>query len=171
MGARGRLTLPRSTRARWRAAAAGPLLLGACVVGVWALSGDTATGTASTPSHVLPVERSRYDNGQGYVTQAAKPVALQAAQPRRPLTPVPLIVGSGPCLAAMDTVREVMHAVPSGGLLPQAPSWARLVAARMGAVNATCATSTAQAFRDQEFLPWTNATIPNGAVIPPAPSA
>ena len=171
MGARGRLTLPRSTRARWGAAAAGLLLFGAGVVGVWAVSRSAATGTASTSSRVVPAERSRYDNGQGYVTQATKPVALHTAQARRPLAPVPLIAGSGPCLAAMDAVRAVMHAVPSGGLLPKAPGWARLVAPRMGAVNATCTASTAQAFRDQEVLPWNNATIPSGAVIPPAPSA
>jgi hypothetical protein len=71
----------------------------------------------------------------------------------------------------MDAVREVMHAVPSGGLMPKAPGRARLVAPRMGAVNATCGASTAQVFRDQEVLPWNNATIPNGAEIPPAPSA
>jgi hypothetical protein len=118
-----------------------------------------------------PVERSHYDNSQRYVTGAAKPVAPQAAQTRKPLAAAPLIAGSCRCLAAMDAVREVMLAVPSGGLLPRAPGWARLVAPRMGAVNQACGASTAQAFRDQEVLPWNNATIPNGVAIPPAPSA
>ncbi|HET9655241.1 MAG TPA: hypothetical protein VFP72_07795 [Kineosporiaceae bacterium] len=141
-----------------------------------ALAGTTLTGLVITQKEhgstgsgtVQAAERSTYDNGLGYVTAAASP-APKAAMARQSLRPVPLVAGTGPCLGAMDAVRQIMHAVPSGGLLASAPGWARLLGPRMGTVNQACGARTAQAFRDQEVLPWTNALIPSGVKIPPAP--
>lgn len=144
----------------------------ALVAGVVLLvSAAVLIGLARQGTGSAPAERSRYDNGLGYATTAASAFPLNSPQPRRSLRAVPLIAGAGPCLAAMDAMREVMHAVPSGGLLPKAPGWAKLVSPRMAAVNRACGESTAQAFRNQELLPWDNAVIPAGAKIPPAPPA
>lgn len=165
MDARGSVTLLHWSRARLLFVVAGVLVLAG------ALAVIAGTGGGGDGSGVTASERSRYDNGLGYVTAAA--TAQNAAKPqvRQPLREVPLIAGTGPCLAAMDSVRELMHAVPSGGLLPRAPGWAKLVAPRMGAVNKACDPRTAQAFRDQEMLPWNNAAIPHDVRIPPAPKA
>lgn len=143
---------------------------GLALLMVAAVGGALLHGHGSTAT-VTPAQRSRYDNGLGYLTAAATPYAGDVAHPRRPLQAVPLIAASGACLTAMDSMRELMHAVPSGGLLPRAPGWARLVAPRMGQVNRVCGPATAQAFRDQEFLPWNGAAIPAGARIPAAPKA
>jgi hypothetical protein len=167
------VSLPRSLSGRVAVGAVGLLLLAGVPAAISAVArGSAGDGTATMSATVVPAQRSRYDNGLGYVTEAAHPQAVHAAaQERAAMSPAPLIAGSGSCLAAMDAVRQIMHAVPSGGLLPRAPGWARLVAPRMGAVNQACGAATAQAFRDQEFLPWNNATIPTGVRIPPAPTS
>jgi hypothetical protein len=145
------------------------------VAGVLLMTGTLAviagTHGSGNPTGVAAAERSRFDNGLGYTTAAATPMDAAKAQTRQPLRQVPLIAGSGDCLAAMDTMRELMRAVPSGGLLPRAPAWAKLVSPRMGAVNRACGATTAQAFRDQEVLPWNNASVPGNVRIPAAPAA
>lgn len=163
--------LPGTVRGRIAVATGALLLIGAGAAGLWMVARGRDSGAETGNGTVAVAEHSRYDNGLGYVTAAATPAAEEAPKPRQPLAQVPLVAGSGTCLKAMDAVREVMHAVPSGGLLPQAPGWAKLVAPRMGSVNKTCGAATAEAFRDQEFLPWNNATITAGARIPPPPAA
>ena len=163
MDAHGSLTMLHRSRVQLLLLPAGVVVLaGALMVIAGAADREQKPGIAAA-------ERSRFDNGLGYLTAAATPQNAGQARTRQPLTEVPLIAGTGACLAAMDSMRELMQAVPSGGLLPRAPGWAKLVSPRMGAVNASCTGDAAQAFRDHEVLPWNNAVIPEEVRIPPAP--
>lgn len=70
----------------------------------------------------------------------------------RPHTPPETVPGEGACGGAMEALRFLVAAVPSGSLLDEAQN--RALTDGLAAVDAACPADLAATFREQEIVPW-----------------
>lgn len=107
---------------------------------------------------------TRLDREDVAPARAARVVADAGAEPiaahPAPATPPKPIPASGACGAAMEALRALIAAVPSGALLDEEQNVQ--LTAGLARLDADCDAPSAQAFRDRELVPWLT-------YAPPAP--
>lgn len=130
-----------------------------CVFGAAAAVAAAVTLWMSSPQrHYDAREQAR--GVTDVVTVASQVPAADGAvgSVPRPAVLPPVISASGQCKDALDAVRQLMDAVPSG-LMPLTPDQQRTLTAGLARIGGAgqagvCASQTADAFRAQELAPW-----------------